>query len=376
MSQLTAHFSAMANKIRGILATQTQYTPTQMISAIDDVYDAGYEAGGGGGGGDSYALGRMNLPIDSQNYALNKMFVLNGILYAAIIRGTVAGGWIYKYDESLGWVIASDTTFSIDRYTATIVYHDKVHFLGGTKTNTAVSRIHFSWDPLTDQITNYGQTPYVTAGCKAVVFQDKLCVMGGFATTAISKYFYSWDESTDTWTQEINLPQQFNTTSNYYNGNAVVYNNELHIIGFGYSSDGKLNSSYMRMHYKLDANFTAWTMVETLADYFASSQGWSNESAVVYNNKVYLMTPFCNYHVATDGSQDDLIWVWDGSSWTTIHYPSTNLGARIIQSRSVEAVVFRDKIYFTTEHLYYNGGTTPVPRRGNLIAFNGTTFEF
>ena len=51
MSSLTDLFSAMANKIRSKTGTQTLYTPAQMVSdGIDDVYTAGYDAGGGGGG--------------------------------------------------------------------------------------------------------------------------------------------------------------------------------------------------------------------------------------------------------------------------------------------------------------------------------------
>lgn len=50
MSALTDVFTALANKIRSKTGTSTTYTPSQMVSnGIDDVYDAGYAAGGGGG---------------------------------------------------------------------------------------------------------------------------------------------------------------------------------------------------------------------------------------------------------------------------------------------------------------------------------------
>ena len=52
MSALTDLFTSMANKIRSKTGTATTYTPAQMVSdGIDDVYAAGYDAGGGGGGG-------------------------------------------------------------------------------------------------------------------------------------------------------------------------------------------------------------------------------------------------------------------------------------------------------------------------------------
>ena len=50
MSALTDLFTALANKIRSKTGTATTYTPLEMVSdGIDDVYDAGYAAGGGGG---------------------------------------------------------------------------------------------------------------------------------------------------------------------------------------------------------------------------------------------------------------------------------------------------------------------------------------
>ena len=52
MSALTDLFTAMANKIRSKTGTATTYTPLQMVSdGIDDVYAAGYDAGGGGATG-------------------------------------------------------------------------------------------------------------------------------------------------------------------------------------------------------------------------------------------------------------------------------------------------------------------------------------
>ena len=41
MSALTDYFTSLANKIRAKVGGSQTYTPTQMVSAIDDVYDAG-----------------------------------------------------------------------------------------------------------------------------------------------------------------------------------------------------------------------------------------------------------------------------------------------------------------------------------------------
>ena len=52
MSALTDLFTDLANKIRSKTGTSTTYTPLEMVSdGIDDVYSAGYDAGGGGATG-------------------------------------------------------------------------------------------------------------------------------------------------------------------------------------------------------------------------------------------------------------------------------------------------------------------------------------
>lgn len=43
MSALTDLFTSMANKIRSKTGSSDTYTPTEMVSAVDDVYDAGYK---------------------------------------------------------------------------------------------------------------------------------------------------------------------------------------------------------------------------------------------------------------------------------------------------------------------------------------------
>ena len=59
----------------------------------------------------------------------------------------------------------------------------------------------------------------------------------------------------------------------FYCGCAVVYNNELHILGGG-------SSSYQRYHYKW--NGTSWVSVSTLP--YNLYKG----SAVVYNNEIHI----------------------------------------------------------------------------------------
>ena len=77
MSALTDLFTAMANKIRSKTGTATTYTPLQMVSdGIDDVYAAGYDAGGGGATG---------IPITPSNAA--PVTLTNGESYSMLANG-------------------------------------------------------------------------------------------------------------------------------------------------------------------------------------------------------------------------------------------------------------------------------------------------
>lgn len=117
MSALTDLFTAMANKIRSKTGTATTYTPAQMVSTgIDDVYTAGYNAGGGGGGG--------GIPITPSNSSPASMS--SGTTYEAQANGyaiasyssitpsdstpvALTSGSIYKAGGA-GYAIASSPT--------------------------------------------------------------------------------------------------------------------------------------------------------------------------------------------------------------------------------------------------------------------------
>ena len=81
----------------------------------------------------------------------------------------------------------------------------------------------------------------------------------------------------------LNLPYEF------YRGSAVVYNNEIHIIGG--------NGTYTK-HYKY--NGSSWTSVSTLPYNFYSG------SAVVYNNEI---------HILGGGNGQTKHYKYNGSSW-------------------------------------------------------------
>lgn len=80
---------------------------------------------------------------------------------------------------------------------------------------------------------------------------------------------------------------------------AVVYQNELHLLG-GTNSDNPVASSASKMHYAW--NGYGWRSVSTLPMFFLEGR------AVVYDGKIHLIG---GYHRETA----NLHYVWDGVSW-------------------------------------------------------------
>ena len=76
---------------------------------------------------------------------------------------------------------------------------------------------------------------------------------------------YMWDG--EYWIEQTPLPYPFSY------GCAVVYNNEIHILG------SNQNGNYTK-HYKWDG--TQWDFVSELPNYFYCG------SAVVYNNEIHI----------------------------------------------------------------------------------------
>ena len=126
MSALTDLFTALANKIRSKTGTATTYTPLEMVSdGIDDVYDAGYAAGGGGSSA---------TPITPSNSSPASM--TSGTTYEAQANGyavssvtsvhpyssspttaTLTAGEIYKPDRN-GYAIDSYYGFNFQNWDA------------------------------------------------------------------------------------------------------------------------------------------------------------------------------------------------------------------------------------------------------------------
>ena len=117
---------------------------------------------------------------------------------------------------------------------------------------------------------------------------------------------------------------------NFYRGSAVVYNNEIHILG-------SYGSSYRTKHYKWDGS--SWTKVSTLPYDFRYG------SAVVYNNEI---------HILGGSGGNTKRYKWNGSSWTsvsTLPY-SFYRGSAILYNNDIHILGSDDSSYYTAHYKY------------------------
>ena len=105
--------------------------------------------------------------------------------------------------------------------------------------------------------------PYSFYNGSAVVFNNEIHILGGYYSYYRNKH-YKYNGSS--WSEVSTLPYSFTY------GSAVVLNNEIHILG---SSDG------ITKHYKY--NGSSWSGVSTLPYSFY------NGSAVVFNNEIHIL---------------------------------------------------------------------------------------
>ena len=167
--------------------------------------------------------------------------------------------------------------------------------------------------------------PYNFYQGSAVVLNNEIHILGSNKDTSYTKH-YKWSGSA--WTEVSTLPY------NFYQGSAVVYNKEIHILG-------SANSNCYNKHYKW--NGITWTEVSTLPYDFCYG------SAVVYNNEIHILG-------SSISSLQRAHYKWNGITWTKV----STLPYGFSQS---SAVVYNKEIHilgsansnYQTKHYKWNG---------------------
>ena len=235
MSALTDLFTAMANKIRSKTGTATTYTPAEMVSdGIDDVYDAGYAAGGGGATG---------TPITPSNSSPASM--TSGTTYEAQANGyaiasynsvtpsnsspvSLSDGSIYKMTGS-GKAVASVTDITPSNSSPAAMtsgavykaggggyaiesYQSKTPTQPGTAFNSGMVKMSAAGYAYTDQAEQVNPTP----GGVEFTYGLKIMNSNGFAFSTLPRGGFSettlWTNSSPTSSfaaQDVTLSQSF-----------------------------------------------------------------------------------------------------------------------------------------------------------------------
>ena len=155
-------------------------------------------------------------------------------------------------------------------YGSAVVYNNEIHILGGTVTNSNY-RKHYKWNG--SSWSSVSTLPYDFYQDSAVVYNNEIHILGSYS---ISKKHYKWNGSS--WSRVSTLPHDF------YDGSAVVYNNEIHILGgCNYTNNSSSNSSGIGLLADVTYNGQTWNMKSRLP--YAFSGG----SAVVYNNEIHIL---------------------------------------------------------------------------------------
>ena len=176
--------------------------------------------------------------------------------------------------------------------------------------------------------------PYEFRNGSAVVYNDEIHILGSYDS---SYYTNHYKFNGTSWESVSTIPYNFS------NGSAVVYNDEIHILGSGYYNGTYPNGNYPYTKYHYKFNGSSWESVSTLPYNFTDG------SAVVLNGEIHILgsgyyksssRPYAKYH-----------YKYNGSSWV-------NVSTLPYEFYYCSAVVLNDEIHILggeTNHYTFNG---------------------
>ena len=176
--------------------------------------------------------------------------------------------------------------------------------------------------------------PYNFYEGSAVVLNNEIHILGSSNSINGSKYTNHYKYNGSSWSSVSTLPY------NFYNGSAVVLNNEIHILG---SSNSNTTSNYTK-HYKY--NGSSWSSVSTLPYNFY------NGSAVVYNNEIHILG------TGNTTSNYTKHYKYNGKSWSsvsTLPY-NFNYGSAVVLNNEIHILGSGESSHHT-KHYKYNGSS-------------------
>ena len=222
------------------------------------------------------------------------------IVYNGQIRvcGTTSSSSYYAYsyifdEKTITWNRTTNVSYNF--YDAGLVeYQGYLYALGGGGSNTAFRRCTgLRWENVKDDAAKDILIPFNFVNGRAIVYKDKIHLLGSSSAAATYVYHYTWDGTT--WTKLANLPY------NFYNGDAVIYRDKIHILG---SSDTTSVPKH-KYHYQYDEKTDTWTNTSGDQASAPGSEFFSpGARAIVYNNAIHMFYKTSHFKFTKTGQYE------------------------------------------------------------------------
>lgn len=247
-----------------------------------------------------------------------------------------------KLEEPLNLVTQINTlqiaqTYTSGTYGALVSYKGELHLLKDER--------HYKWtgkesyDGSTSEWAyEVSRLPYTFSFVCAVVYNDEIHILGNGNSSNERKSHYKWDGTS--WTSVSTLPYIFQR------GYAVVYRDELYIIGGGMTTD-----------YFYKWNGTSWTKVANLPHVYCQYG-----CAVVYNDEIHMLSGY-------DAPRNRQHYKWDGNTWTelnTIPYNSPQYGCAVVYDNEIHVMGGHNRDTSTDQNCHYKWNGTDWTQLENL----------
>lgn len=277
----------------------------------------------------------LYVPVNNLSSEVKKIIVPVGGLSKYAVKGYCSVNGLSKlfWDDtaSVGWQQETNIPYSFSNGSA-VVFQNKIHLLGGTNTRA----LHYTFDG--NSWTQETNLPFYFYNGSAIAFDGKIHCFGGGGTES---QYYTYDGST--WTHEADLPDTWITSFSHQHvriqglNHATIYNGKLTLACSNYGSNGDWRHIATLNNGSWSVN---WNVLSSDVMY----------SAVGYDGLIYLLGDS-----GTGGTKYN---TWDGSS-------QSGYNPLPIKFKNGYALVYNNKI-----HLLGGNGSEQ-----NHYSFNGSTFS-
>ncbi len=287
--------------------------------------------------------GNLDITIKYANKTVTQSITVNQMTAIAVTTQPTKTIYLVGENLDLTGIAVTATAGALIRNVTNLANYSppngtQLNTLGTQRVNVEFADVNTHFDVNVIIRSLLKKIPYDYSYSAAVVYNNEIHILGSNTSPNYQNH-YKWNGSN--WVSVSTLPYKFCS-----GGCAVVYNNEIHILGGYY---GKTN------HYKWDGS--DWSSVSTIPINFSSS------CAVVYNNEIHILG-------SDNGNKH---YKWNGSNWVSAS--SSNFGNTIDGGC---AVVYNNEIHAFPykEHWKWNGSTWTNVGTTGYSAINAKTVVY